>query len=106
MTESGAWARSRCRLVPHGVLIAVVLLLVGATVGCSGGSDAELRFIDALRNRYPNMSVARAPDDTLVAIGRSTCGGVAPPEMASLLPAGLDTEVVARLAADTSCPGR
>lgn len=106
MTDLGAWTRSRCRLVPHGVLIAVVPLLVGATFGCSGGSDAELRFIDALRNRYPNLSVARASDDTLVAIGRSTCGGVAPPEMASLLRAGLDTEVVAGLAADTVCPGR
>lgn len=106
MTESGAWTRQLCRLAPHGVLIAVVLLLGGATVGCSGRSDAELRFIDALRNRYPNMSVARASDDTLVTIGLATCGGAEPPEMAPLVRAGVDPEVVAGLAADTICPGR
>lgn len=87
-------------------VLSTVLAAVAVGSACASSSEAELRFVDELRNRYPRMSVSVASDDALVAAGLATCSAVDDPELARLEQLGVDRQVVAGIAVDTVCPGR
>lgn len=94
------------RLRRVGLLAVTATLLVGAGSACASPTDPELRFIDRLRNRYPELSVAVADDDQLIDAGRAICGGRDSVVVDRLAELGVDREELLQDAVLTICPTR
>lgn len=87
----------------------MALLALAGVVACSscgGRSEAELRFVTELRNRYPRLSVAVADDGELLEAGRALCAGRSVEVLVQLVDLGVDRNVLIEAATDTICPAR
>lgn len=92
------------RAVRLQLLPLVVLGSLVATVACT--QDADLVFVDDLRNAYPDLAVADVSDDELVGLGLASCDdGLDEDERERLDELGIATEDFARLALPL-CPSR
>ncbi len=98
--------RTPSRSIPATVTALVVALVAILPAGCAEPTEAELRYIDELRNRVPRMSVAVADDDTLLAAGRAVCAGEPSPELDRIVALDVDRQVVVEVATVTICPAR
>jgi hypothetical protein len=87
----------------------LTLLALAGVVACSScgvRSEADLRFVTELRNRYPRLSVAVADDGELLEAGRALCAGRSVEVLVQLVDLGVDRNVLIEAATDTICPAR
>ena len=94
------------RLRRVGLMAVTATFLVGAGSACASPTDPELRFVDQLRNRYPELSVAAADDVQLIDAGRAICGGRDSVVVDRLAELGVDREELLQDAVLTMCPTR
>ncbi len=55
------------------LVVAALLCPLFVPLACSVPDDNELRFLDRVRNEFPDLSVTRATDDRLLRLAQANC---------------------------------